>query len=281
MDGAGAALRLHGRPCLSGDLLVVPCIDGQLYRVRLDGTPQATSEVSFTWSRSIPPGPAGAEVYALDGNAVLLIDEGRRIRRLELSTQDQVTRWAEAGRAFHLPSPIQGEPLVVGNEVVLFDAAGMLYRLDARNPVEQRAAPLATGLAITRGPVVRGDHLIAVAEERKIVGIPLSPSPPSKTATANEKPAPRPFWICGPLGGRIRGQPSLSGTTLLVADNGGEVTGVRLADGQVAWKAPLGVRCGPAAAPAPFGPDKMLVPLADGTLLVLPIPQPRLAEAAP
>lgn len=83
------------------------------------------------------------------------------------------------------------------------------------------------------------------------------------------------------MGGRIRGAPVLAGDVLLVAHNGREVAGVRLADGKTAWKVPLETSVGPAAAPVPFGPGKMLLPLADGTLQILSIPTPQRADVRP
>jgi hypothetical protein len=290
--------RLHGRPCVSGPWLVVPCADGQLYRLRCDGSAAGEkNEVTFTWSRSKPPGPVGAELYPLGPQAVLVVDERRRLRRIEPTTQDLVTRWIEVGAAFQLPSEMQGRPLVVGDEIFVFDTASTLFRLDARNPNRQVAPPLSLPLAslqdkeqwdrrlagpgqpgsrsplpvgakVTAGPVLRGDHLVAVVDQRRVLGVPLAPS--------GGKPA---FWLTEPFAGRIRGEPVLAQDVLLVADNSREVTGVRLADGSSAWRAALGVRSGPAATPVPCGPGKMLVPLADGTLLVLPLPTS--AEAKP
>jgi len=266
--------RLHGEPCLGGDSLVVPCADGQIYRVRLDGAaPPAKSEVTFTWSRSKPPGPVGAELYPLGPQAVLVVDERSRLRRIELSTRDLVSRWTEVGAAFHVPGAIQGRPLVVGQRIFVFDASGNLFCLNARNPNQALQPPLATGLKITAGPLLRGKFLVAVAEERKLVGIPLEGSGGRKAAAS---PA---FWVAEEtLPGRIRGAPSLAGDMLLVADNGRQVTGIGLADGKTRWKVPLGLRVGPAAAPVPFGPARILLPLADGTLLVVPQPAPQLAE---
>ena len=56
-------------------------------------------------------------------------------------------------------------------------------------------------------------------------------------------------------------------------------TGIRLGDGRELWKVALGVSAGPAATPVPYGENTMLVPLADGTLLELPVPSPSLAQA--
>jgi len=79
--------------------------------------------------------------------------------------------------------------------------------------------------------------------------------------------------------------PVLVGDTLLVADSSRRVTGIRLSDGKAAWTMPLGMRSGPSAAPVPYGKQRMMVPLVDGTLFVLPIPEEeepeQVAEARP
>jgi hypothetical protein len=284
--------RLHGQPCLSGGWLVVPCADGQLYRLRPDSTaPSAKNEVTFTWSRSKPPGPVGAEVYPLGTQAVLLVDQRHRLRRLETTTKELVTRWTEVGQPFQLPSPIQGRPLVVGERIFVFDAAGTLFSLDAANPNRLAEKPLATGQKITAGPFLCGNVLVAIAEERRLVGIRLagpihSPAladkqPAAAPAVAGKQPVAAPaFWVSREtMPGRIRGTPVLAGDVLLVAHNGRQVAGIRLADGKTAWKVPLEVSVGPAGSPVPYGPGKMLLPLTDGTLLVLSIPTPQLAEA--
>jgi len=284
--------RLQGRPCLSDGWLVVPCADGQLYRLRPDSAaPIAKNEVTFTWSRSRPPGPMGAEVYSLASRAVLLVDRRQRLRRLETTTKDLVTRWTEVGEGFHLPSPIQGRPLVAGERIFVFDSAGTLFTLDAANPNRQAEKPLPTGRKITAGPFLCGSFLVAIADQRSLVGVPLArPIPPPTLAQKQPVPppagkqptAPPAFWVSEEtMGGRIRGAPVLAGDVLLVAHNGREVAGVRLADGKTAWKVPLETSVGPAAAPVPFGPGKMLLPLADGTLQILSIPTPQRADVRP
>ena len=75
--------------------------------------------------------------------------------------------------------------------------------------------------------------------------------------------------------------PVLAADTLLVADNARQLTGIRLADGRQVWSTRLRVRVGPAATPVPCAQGKMLVPLSDGTLQVMPIPSPEPGETQP
>jgi Tol biopolymer transport system component len=50
--------RLQGRPAVAGEFLVVPCADGRIYRLRLDGRPSGlANEQTFRWSHETDPGP--------------------------------------------------------------------------------------------------------------------------------------------------------------------------------------------------------------------------------
>ena len=69
------------------------------------------------------------------------------------------------------------------------------------------------------------------------------------------------------MSSRICGRPALLGKSLLVTLQNGSVVGVRLDSGVLAGTIPLGSDIVPAAAAVPFGVGRILVPLADGTLL--------------
>ena len=263
---------ISGRPCISGEHVAVPCADGQIYRVPLESEEEhdTTAYVSFsTRSRSrvdlhtLPAEPGTAE-------AILVVDGRRHVRRLELRTEEGVTQWVPVGREFHPDdngAELVGQPLEMDGRLFTFDSRGTLYCLDANDPAH-RLAEWPLELKITRGPVLRGDRLVAVADGRRLVCL----------ATDASADSPQPVWITEPFGGRIRGMPVLAGDTLLVADNSRRITGVRLADGKPAWSTRLRVRVGPSAAPVPCAENKMLVPLSDGSLQVMLIPPPETTE---
>jgi hypothetical protein len=77
----------------------------------------------------------------------------------------------------------------------------------------------------------------------------------------------RPLWSTEPFPGRICGQPVPAGAYLLVTDESGQVSVVAQADGLLAGTIPLGGGAIPAAAALKLGTGRILVPLADGTLL--------------
>ena len=263
--------RLQGRPAVMGEFLVVPCADGRLYRLRLDGQPNATAnEQPFRWSHESDPGPETAEVYALADDAVLVCDAARRLRRLQFRSQDQISQWVMAGEAFESPQPLTGACLAAGDRIFAADASGAVHALDVRDPSRQWRS-WSLGGRVTGGFVFDRDRLFAVVDERRVACLDLDPK--------DEAQAPR--WMTKPFAGRISGSPTVSGDVLLVADGSPRVSGLRRDDGQPLWQFELGPRVGPAAAPAPLGKDKLLVPLADGTLLIAPIPNhaQELAEA--
>ena len=269
--------RLCGRPAMAGGHLFVPCVnqgENQLsvYRVPLEGASDEPQPVlPFHWLPQHAPGQETAALCPLGSDAVLLVDQGRRLLRLEVRTKDLVRSIDQVGETFHLPEPMAGNPLLVGNQLLVFDAAGTLYRLDPANPNLEVAAAASTGIQPAAGPFLRDNRMIVIDPRQRLVCFSTGPASEGK-----------PCWISAdPNRGRIRGDPVLVREVLLVADNSRNVAGIRLRDGQTLWKEPLRVHVGPAAAAVPYGRDKVLVPLADGTLLVLSPKPSKPTEARP
>jgi len=260
--------RINGRPCLAGDFLVVPCSDGQIRRIRWRGEGRTDGrEISFG------TGSTGrVDLTALADGAIVMVDGGRHLRRLEIRSEDGVTRWEPAGREFEPDGDARlcGEVLAVDDRLFLADTRGTWYCLDVRDP-GRRLAVWPLQARVTCGPALRGSHLVAVSDQRRLICLDLD-APPD---------AAQPRWITDPLEGRIRGLPVLAGDTLWVADNSRRLTGIRLSDGKAAWSVRLRARVGPSATPVPCHRDKMLVPLSDGTLLVMHVPSPDSEEVEP
>jgi hypothetical protein len=214
------------------------------------------------------PGPERADAYPLNSTAILLVAAGRDIRRLEIQESKNVTTWQQVGGSFESESPLVGQVLQISDRALATDATGTVYAFDVSDPGKGRGT-WKLGGSPTGEPFLRGDKLLAVIEGRKLVAI-------APGAAENDQP----LWSTEPFRGRIRGQPVLWDDVLLVADESRRVTAIRLADGQPAWFVRLPARIGPAAAVVPFGQDRILVPLADGTFSVVPKPEEKPAEAA-
>ncbi|MBI3461613.1 MAG: protein kinase [Planctomycetes bacterium] len=253
---------IKGRPCILGDFLVVPCADGSVERLPLQKGPIPANEQPFEWlDKGRQLGPETAAMYSLDSNTMLLLD-GRRLRKFEFVTVDQLPRWRQVGSAFPPDQPkaeLLGRPLVAAGQIFVADSDGILHCLAADNPIkEERRWSL--GGKVTSGPFLRAGQILAIVDHRKLVCV--APD------------VQEPIWTTDAFRRRIRGEPVLSksGDVLLVADDNRRVTGIRLTDGQQVWERRIRIKVGPSATPVPFGADQMLVPLADGTLLLMPIP---------
>ncbi len=109
---------------------------------------------------------------------------------------------------------------------------------------------------ITAGPFVRGPAIVCVVDHKQLIGIdPEANEPFLDYAMAD-----------------IVGAPVLVQGMLVAADVMGNFlafdpqTGAKLGPGYT-----LRANTAPETAPVPFGPGRLLVPLNDGTLLLLPL----------
>jgi outer membrane protein assembly factor BamB len=260
--------RMGGSPCVCGDFVVVPCVDGRIHRIRWKGDrTDDPSQVSFRTAAADPSEPI--DLVALSDAAILAIQR-RRLRRLELQTADRIARWKQVGGPFEpdgRSTRLAGEPLAVDGRLYLFDTSGALYCVDAADPA-RRLARWELDVDVTRGPVLRDGRLIAVSDDRRLVCLAARASPEVE----------QPLWITEPVAGRIRGMPVTLGDTLLVADTRRTLSGIRLSDGSRAWSLRLESRAGPSATPVPCADGKVLVPQSDGTLQLVNVPSPQPAE---
>lgn len=261
---------MHGLPCIVDNVLVVPCADGLLHRFSADGGRlAAANEDNFRWTTH--EGPKVAQLVALEKDAVLLVDGAGRVQRLEFRTVDVVEKWEPIGHPFSLTGELVGAPLLQDDLVLLVERTGTVHALDAKNPGRPVRRWKLSGRP-TGKPVLRGGRLLVALDHKRLDCI----DPTSGEADSNVA------WTAE-FAGRICGAPVSGDDVLLVTDEGRHVTGLRMSDGQAIWSTELPVQAGPAAAAVPFGDGQMLLPLRDGTLLVLPVPPagPEVAEATP
>jgi hypothetical protein len=262
---------LQGRPCICGPFLVAPCADGVLYRVPMAaGVTLPINEQPSYWmpGQNKKPGPETADVYPLAPNAILLVAAGRDIRRMEMREEQNVTAWRQAGGSFEPESKLAGSLLRSGDRALVVDETGRVYAFDLADPGTGRGSWNLGGRP-TGEPFLRAGKLLAVVDGRKLVAV-----------APEQLESDQPLWSTEVLRGRIRGQPVLDGDVLLVADESRKVTAIQMADGKAAWFVRLPARIGPSAATVPFGKDRILVPLADGTFSVVPKPAEKQVAAA-
>jgi hypothetical protein len=289
--------RLCGRPCVAGNHLYVPCLDRatdevSVWRIPLEGVSGEPAVKPFRPELRRAATEDSAALYPLGTDAVLLVLERQRLHRLEVQSRDGDFGLNPVGDEYLLRDPLAGYPQIAADQIVALDESGRLYRLDPRHPNRELSPPASTGLKPAGGPFLRGEALVVVDPRHRLVCFPARAENPRATAYSDDPGAVAntperagriaPRWVWEGLGRfRMRGEPVLDGDLLLVADNSRNVWAVRLADGQTAWKAPLRVGVGPAAAAVPFGTDHVLVPLADGTLQVVARPRAEALATAP
>jgi hypothetical protein len=250
-------VRLQGRPAVAGNSLVVPASDGRLHRLPWDGSPGATAnELPFPWKSPLTLAPTdAAEVYALAEDELLLID-GNRARCLKFSEQDGIRQWKQQGGEFLASAPLTGDPVVLSDDVFLADVRGALYRVSRSQPEAEGPRWFLEG-RLTAEPLVMADRLLMIRDHRQIVCWTIEGTPPKLELA----------WTSDVLAGRICGQPIPLGSHVMVTDETGMITVWSVADGHLARSLTLERGAVPAAAAVPLGHRRILVPLADGTLL--------------
>lgn len=258
---------LRGRPALHGATALVPCADGMLHTLRISAAGLKDAVLPFALNSS-----GDVRVYFRDEKSVLIV-AGRTLRRLALQDEGGVVRWNERGPPVFCRRPIVGEPKTFGDRLLLVDDGGWLYRVPADGQELTVIEPARVAGKVTREPFVRGGRLFVVEDDRRLHCIDPQAAELS-----------RPLWTSAAFAGRICGEPPLlGGDRLLVADTSGRLSALQLADGQPAWTMPLGVDVGPTAAAVPLSANRILVPLADGTLIEVTPPrdaEPRVARSA-
>lgn len=247
---------LAGRPAILGGQLVVPGSDGRLHRIPLEDTATpGPNEQPFEWAAgsAVSHGQRRALVFPLEEQSILVIDD-RRIRRLEFRTDDGISQWKQQGETTFADASVVGEPVRLEKQLFLTDQQSTLYRFPSppgEIPPDRWQLPG----RITAGPFLRDGKVMVIEDERRIVCFDPHAAPGSE-----------PLWTTTDFPGRVCGVPTLAANSLVVTDDRGGVSGVRLKDGEVVGRYELPSDAVPSGAALPFGSRRVLVPLADGTL---------------
>jgi hypothetical protein len=111
---------------------------------------------------------------------------------------------------------------------------------------------------LTTGPFALGSGVALIVAGRRVLWID-----PTKDGVAWEYPT---------TGDGIIGQPQLAGGLLVIADISGQIVGIDPATGKAVGQGyTLQASAAPAATPVAFGEDRILLPLTDGTAVLLPL----------
>jgi hypothetical protein len=179
------------------------------------------------------------------------------------------------GQPFESAVRLVGAPLAADKLLLAADEQGTLLGLDQNDPGAVLRRWTLGGIP-TSGPFAHGGQALVIVDERKLALVDPA------VAAEGESTAPlTPQWTSKPCDGPICGLPVSLGDTLLITDAGGSIWVLRTSDGRPARRVvSLGGSLAPSAAAVPFGPEQVLVPLADGTLIVETLPPLQPAELA-
>jgi hypothetical protein len=243
----GLPFPLSGTPGVGSDYLVLPLAGGSLMWAGLDGQWRLIG----SWSRRSLPNVRGHVVHLSEG--VFLTTDGDR----------SLTLWrfdgnmAKEEKTVSLPDPIVGVPLLLSaGELCLADLTGTI-RLLRRDDLQQiREWPI-TG-QVTAGPYRLDHHIGCVVDGRRLVWIDPKRDGSQQFTTTGQG---------------IVGRPQRVGDVILVADLSGRLVALDPATGETRGTGyTIRANVPPVAAPIAFGEsDRIFVPLADGTIVLIPL----------
>lgn len=262
-----------GEPALGADDVFLMLATGDLYRQPLDGTPGGAS---IHWRASHAQEGAVGYVAVLANDELLVTDGTRGLMRYrwpaKQATWDLLTttRSRDAPDSPELPARIVSTPLVLNGQapngelvVLVATADGKVTLLkDSLAPFKphgwQQVRTWDMNGKITSGPFLCGSFVACVVDHRVLVR--LNPQ------------ADKPVWTF-PAPESIIGQPNIIGDYVVVADESGRYICLDPATGKEQRGRGHTIRAaaGPASMPIPYGADKVLAPLNDGTILQLPL----------
>jgi outer membrane protein assembly factor BamB len=290
---------LAGQPIVSGTMLILPMSNGTLYRLPILNN-GATLESGPSWHAERLSGPATCYMAAIDANEFFATDGARAIVRW---------RWPANSKLFEmqgrlpLPERPQATPVVIPGSpprLVIGDGKGNLMMWDAEKlappalkawrPATKKVFPAGAindGLRLENDP--SGSQRIVYSVGGRMVW--LSPD------------ADGPKWVSPPPMKGVEGRPVIAGSRIFVTDRAGVVwqmdieTGKATRDefrltGSHAFASSAVPLLAPRITiplvdgftgqvvdflPTTLGPDRVLVPLVDGTVALGEI-QPRVDE---
>jgi outer membrane protein assembly factor BamB len=240
-----------GKPSLGDGYLVLPLANGVTFRLDFKGTLTGGPNWRAPGADEQSPG----YVVALGGDDFLLTDGSRGLQLIRWPGMLALPRRAVAEVGARIVAPPAVLPGAGGTpRICVADASDTLTLLDGERLVKLRSWPLDG--KITAGPFVRGSVIVCVLDQRRLIA--LDPDRGERwqyTMVAD-----------------IVGEPVLVEGMLVAADVSGRFLALNPETGE-----PLGAgytlraNTAPETAPVPFGPGRLLVPLNDGTLLLLPL----------
>jgi hypothetical protein len=250
--------QLRGRPTILADhLVLVAANPGQpaaLFRIPLAETSPVKPD-PYRWPQAtVLTNEDEVQLQSLEDNRVLLA-VGNAMHWLQWDSSGVVPSWKASEGWFYSRARLTGPVIGVGQRVFAVDRDHTLYRIQSDQPSE--VTQWSSSEAITAGPFHWKDRLVVVEGGRSLVAFD------SQSTSADLLPV----WRHRLLSGRICGRPVTYGNYLLVTDLAGGLTPIDLATGDARPRVAFLPGASPAAASTLLGNRRILIPMADGTLL--------------
>jgi hypothetical protein len=245
---------IAGTPALGDGFVLLPLADG--VAVRLDLGAGGTVAAGPNWRVPGVDEQSPGHIVAMNGEDFLLTDGGPGVSRVSWPSAKvhEVRARAKLSHRIVAPPAVLRVGADAAPRVFVADADNTLTLLDGDQLKVLRSWPLQG--KFTAGPFVRGTTIVCVVDNKRLVGIDPERTERWENAMVSD----------------IVGAPLLVDGMLVVADVSGRFqafdpqTGKELGAGYL-----LKANIAPDAAPVAFGPGRLLVPLNDGTLLLLPL----------
>ncbi|HEV3238046.1 MAG TPA: hypothetical protein VGZ25_13740, partial [Gemmataceae bacterium] len=273
---------LAGPPAVNGNFVLLPLDNGSLLRLDLSGDGKATQAEGPTWRATNASPSARGFVVWISGEEFVTSNGGSGITRW---------RWPLGGTGFSaviasneanvpdlsLESPIAALPLMIplpteqnkdNLALCLADETGKTSVYQILPDKMELMRSWALGAKITAGPFARGSSIGCIVDQNILVWIDPAKSKPEWSYATTTLHDP------------LVGEPRVVDNSVLIADQSGLIKALDLKNGKprnAGYR--LRTASGPAASPVPFGPGRALVPLTDGTLVLLPLE--KLGEVPP
>jgi hypothetical protein len=253
-----------GNAALGDGFLVLPLADGVAVRLDLRGSGSGAVVAGPNWRAPGADDHAPGYAALLGRDDFLLTDGSRGLARVHWPSPKVQESRAKAELSHRIVAPPAVVPAAAGSppRVCVADASDTLTLLDGERLQVIRRWTL--GGKITAGPFVRGTGLLCVVEHKRLAWI--------------DPDRDEPKWEYALVAAVVGATPLVEGM-LIAADVSGRFlaldpqTGSPLGPGYT-----LKANVAPDAAPVPFGPGRLLVPLNDGTQLLLPLQKLKAAE---
>jgi hypothetical protein len=242
---------ISGTPALLGDYLLLPLANGDLFRVKVDGT-DARFGVSWRSTEADPEAPG--HLVTLSDNEFLTTDGARGLSQWQWPQNDV----AILQKTVQLPERLVQKPVLVplkqgqgvGPLICVADVVGTLRLLTPGDLKTVRTWQI--GGRLTAGPFLCAGAIGCVVDRTKLILL--------------RSDGDKPLWEYRSAD-PIIGEPQPVGPMVVVADMSGAVFGLDVRTGQKSPKAlALKGTVVATASPLACGPDRLFVPLSDGTI---------------